>query len=361
MSQTINTVPTAGSDFLEALQAFLENEDANRFGLYVPYGLIVAGGIHGAIAGLTATPSALVALPSGYYITETGSITYPDSSTIWVIANKDTVGNLGAYTRVAGTHYLIAAVGVAPTLPPQCVRLMKVTTAAGAITTVQDLRNFSAVQVAGINPFVRLIGLEASGLDYAIQEVAGALIIGVNTQTQDNPLHTSRFRLVPDSVSELVLDASTITANRAQVFPDKSGTFAMTSDIAGSAFAAGTRMLFDQAAAPTGWVRDVTIDDKVVRIVGGARADGGSWTVSGLTAAGHAITIAEMPAHTHAAPNGAAFSTTDPLATQVSGAGPGGVAATTDTTGSGNQHTHNVASDATWRPLHRDVIVCQKS
>lgn len=361
MTQTINPIPVAGSDFIEILQAFLANEDANRFGLYVPYGLVVAGGIHGTIAGLTATPSALVALPSGYYITETGSITYPDNATIWVIANKDTTGNLGGYTRVAGTHYLIAAIGTAPTLPTQCVRLMKVTTSGGAITVVQDLRNFSAVQVAGINPFVRLIGTEASAKDYAIQEVAGNLIIGINTQTEDNPLHTSRFKLIPDSVSELSLDASGITANRALVFPNQSGTIALTADIGASAFAAGTRMLFDQAAAPTGWVRDVTIDDRVVRIVGGARADGGSWTVSGLTASGHAITIAEMPAHTHAAPNGAAFSTTDPLATQVSGAGPGGVAATTDTTGGGGQHTHNVASDATWRPLHRDVIVCVKS
>lgn len=74
-----------------------------------------------------------------------------------------------------------------------------------------------------------------------------------------------------------------------------------------AAFPAGTKMLFVQTAAPTGWVKDVTHDDKALRVVTGAAGTGGtvnfttafaSKTVAG-TNTGTAITAANLPAHTH--------------------------------------------------------------
>lgn len=355
-TQTINPVPTAGSNFLEVLQDFLRDEDAARTELHTPFGFVASGGVHGPVAGLTATPSALVAFPAGYYTTETGSITYADNSTTWVIAHFETTGNLGAYIRVAGTHYLTAVGAVAPALPNGCVRLMRVVTAGGAVTSVQGLVNVSPLQARGTNPFVRLIGTEPGGLDYDIQEVSGDLVFGVNVQTQDNPSHAFRFTFRPSNFELLLI--SGVTTARAQTFPDKDGTFAMLSDIAGSAFAPGTRMLFDQDAAPAGWVRDVVINDRVVRIVSGARVDGGSWSVSGFTASGHAITIAEMPSHTHDV-HFAANAAGGVVA--PGGDGAGVIITASDATGGSQQHTHNVVNDSNWRPLHRDVIVCQKS
>lgn len=83
-----------------------------------------------------------------------------------------------------------------------------------------------------------------------------------------------------------------------------------------TAFPSGTRLLFQQTSAPTGWTKDTTQDDKALRIVSGTAgvggsmaftsafaarsASGGSDTVAqGGTVNGHAITIAEMPVHNH--------------------------------------------------------------
>ena len=139
-------LPVADAGFIADLTAFLQGEEPARFlDMFQPF--VSSGGTHGTGAGLTGTPDALVAYPAGIYTTETGSITYADASTTWVIADDATTGNLGTYTRVTGTHYLIdGSSGTLPALPSGCVQLMKVTTAGGAVTAVQDLRLMSPVK-----------------------------------------------------------------------------------------------------------------------------------------------------------------------------------------------------------------------
>jgi hypothetical protein len=78
----------------------------------------------------------------------------------------------------------------------------------------------------------------------------------------------------------------------------------------------GTKMLFQQTAAPTGWTKDTTHDNKALRVVTGSAGSGGtvafstafaSRTVSGnvdnFTAAGtiggHALTVGQLPSHQH--------------------------------------------------------------
>lgn len=78
----------------------------------------------------------------------------------------------------------------------------------------------------------------------------------------------------------------------------------------------GTKMLFQQTSAPTGWTKDTTHNNKALRVVSGSVGSGGSVSFtdafasrgfSGTTGArtatgtigGTAITIAQMPAHTH--------------------------------------------------------------
>lgn len=83
------------------------------------------------------------------------------------------------------------------------------------------------------------------------------------------------------------------------------------------AFPSGTRMLFQQTAAPTGWTKDLTHNNKALRVVSGAAGSGGgwaftdafaagrgatgwtSWDVAGGTVGGTALTIAQMPLHGH--------------------------------------------------------------
>lgn len=68
-------------------------------------------------------------------------------------------------------------------------------------------------------------------------------------------------------------------------------------------FPAGTLMLFAQTTAPTGWTKSTTHNDKALRVVSGTASSGGSVAFStafGRTATdGHALTIAQMPAHSH--------------------------------------------------------------
>lgn len=140
---TKNTIPQDNSTFLADLQNFLREEDPDRFQDMFT-GFIVSGGTHVTGSGLLHSPDSLTAYPGGHFITETGAITYPDSTThIWVICHKDTTTAITDWTRVSGTHYLFRNTGSAtrPTLPVvETAILMKVTTSGGAVTAVQDAR-----------------------------------------------------------------------------------------------------------------------------------------------------------------------------------------------------------------------------
>jgi hypothetical protein len=60
----------------------------------------------------------------------------------------------------------------------------------------------------------------------------------------------------------------------------------------------GTAMLFVQTAAPTGWTKSTTHDNKALRVVSGAASSGGT---TGFTSVftSRTITTANMPSHTH--------------------------------------------------------------
>ena len=143
---THQTVPSANFSFMPTLQTFLQAEDADRLA-DLSSSIVLSGGIHSTAAGLVGSPSALTAYLSGHYTTESGTITYPDASTCWVIAHTATTGNVGSFTRVSGTHYLINCGSTPqPALPnTSTALLMKVTTSGGAITAVTDLRPFGTI------------------------------------------------------------------------------------------------------------------------------------------------------------------------------------------------------------------------
>ena len=85
--------------------------------------------------------------------------------------------------------------------------------------------------------------------------------------------------------------------------------------VAGAGFPRGTRMLFQQSSAPTGWTRDTSHHDKALRVVSGAVGGGGSKgfsatfgrpRVSGSIssrvsgrAANHRLSIEQIPRHEH--------------------------------------------------------------
>lgn len=124
----------------------------------------------------------------------------------------------------------------------------------------------------------------------------------------------------------------------------------------------GTKTIFFQAAAPTGWTQDTTFgDDELLRVVGaGSISSGGSWgpslvsydsththtILSTIQTFTHAFTLGSLVAGTYNTYNVPITSIDDHNYSHNH----------TDTS-SGN-HTHTV--DSTWRPEYIDVIVATK-
>lgn len=162
-------------------------------------------------------------------------------------------------------------------------------------------------------------------------------------------------------------DIVTMSATKAdKVVPSAAGNVALL-DAAGNlsdsgstslSFGAGTKMLFQQTAAPTGWTKvTASVDDKALRVVSGSVSSGGSVAFStafGTTATdAHALTVTEMPAHTH---------TYNDYTLQDSGDSAGGSAqarvpgTATGSAGGGSGHTHGIDL----RVTYLDVIVATK-
>lgn len=120
-----------------------------------------------------------------------------------------------------------------------------------------------------------------------------------------------------------------------------------------------TQLVFVQAAPPAGWNLNAGLADRVLRVNNTGAGTGGSWTISGLSAQNHTLTIGQLPAHTH----GLKIATAG-----VSGGGPGNVkipivtaSEATESTGNNEGHGHNVLADGNWRPLYVDVVIASKA
>jgi hypothetical protein len=126
----------------------------------------------------------------------------------------------------------------------------------------------------------------------------------------------------------------------------------------------GTTMLFAQTAAPTGWTKSTTHNNKALRVVSGTASSGGSVAFTtafsaarGLSGStdGHALTVAEMPAHTH---------TQEIMAGGVNfapGAGYNTATGVTGSAGSNAAHSHTLANGSVNLDVqYVDVIIAVK-
>ncbi len=126
---------------------------------------------------------------------------------------------------------------------------------------------------------------------------------------------------------------------------------------AGGGLTSGTRMPFNQTAAPTGWTKDTTasLNDSIMRIVTGTVGNGGSTAFSafnGQTSVG-ATTLSEsqMPAHT------GHYSSVTTGSIQAGGAGATFVTAVNSVSkGSGGSHTHSISTSI----KYNDFIIATK-
>ncbi len=126
--------------------------------------------------------------------------------------------------------------------------------------------------------------------------------------------------------------------------------------LAVTTFPAGTKMLFVQTAAPTGWTKDVDQNDKALRVVSGTPGTGGATaftTVFGSSKATASYTLltADIPAHVHTVTTSGTGSGAVILASTS-----GGTPKDTSSTGGGGGHTHDLSLDL----QYMDVIKATK-
>lgn len=136
--------------------------------------------------------------------------------------------------------------------------------------------------------------------------------------------------------------AGIISGNTGVTYPDG------TSQTSSSTVPSGTAMLFVQTAAPTGWTKSTTHDNKALRVVSGTAGSGGSAafttafgtpSVSGTvggTVGNTTLSLTQIPSHAHQIP------------TSTCGSGVAGhfalgaySANTTNTAGGGGSHNHS--------------------
>ena len=129
---------------------------------------------------------------------------------------------------------------------------------------------------------------------------------------------------------------------------------------ASGGFDAGTRMMFAQTSAPTGWTKDTTnYNNHALRVVTGTASTGGSVAfttafasqtptisntlsldTSGLSAGATTLSTAQMPSHLHSGGSGGS-STVDAGSTfSVANTG------NTGSTGGGGSHSHSISGTA---------------
>lgn len=132
--------------------------------------------------------------------------------------------------------------------------------------------------------------------------------------------------------------------------PSVAGTNTLTFPAATAkvdAFPSGTVMLFAQTAAPTGWTKSTTHNDKALRVVSGSASSGGSvafttafasQVVSGTVGA-TTLTTNQIPAHSHSVVDPGHFHTL----IMTAGGGTGG----TGYAGNANGGTYDTGSKTT--------------
>lgn len=255
--------------------------------------------------------------------------------------------------------------------------IAEVVTDAGSITGYTDRRNVNSMLMPGMLSLSVAGGAGTTVLTAAewandILHFTGAL---TGNRIIEVPAAVSRPKVIGNATTgafSLTVKTNAGTGKavtqgkRGAVFCDGTNVELAADDPAGVAqqpFAAGTRMLFQQTAAPTGWTKETsaTYNDAALRMVTGAVGTGGADAFSthfgtGKSTAGFTLTTSEMPAHTH---QSAATYTLDGTYTQLraADAGSGAGTKTGGSTGGGGSHAHTLNN---FNIKYADCIIAAK-
>jgi len=177
-----------------------------------------------------------------------------------------------------------------------------------------------------------------------------------------HPLSPLKGRVMVDGYAPLatLVQAQGGTNNIARMSPLRSRQSAEAAY--GGIFESGTTCIFKQNTVPTGWVFLAEDNDRVFMgtdsyTEGGST--GGSWTLSGISVNGHALTLPESPPHKHGIDvrwHDVGTSGT------VRNADWGGAVMDTETksAGGGLAHSHGITLGNSWRPAYVKAITARR-
>lgn len=215
--------------------------------------------------------------------------------------------------------------------------------------------------------------------------VAGQLLLakigGTNTGAATINYNTVGAASIKKGKSgSLAMSAGDLAAGRMALLAHDGTNF---QDLTAPEFPSGTVMLFQQTAAPPGWTKGATHDNKALRVVTGAASSGGSTAFTTVfasrtpagTVGATTLDVTQIPSHTHFEFNG--DSTTVLITPSLSpaqtrstgGSGDYNITGTANTpdrgisgpAGGGASHTHSFAGTAMdFAVQYVDVILATK-
>jgi hypothetical protein len=211
-------------------------------------------------------------------------------------------------------------------------------TTAGATATVPFGKY--TVYCDGLDFFVST-GFAAGGVINGNAATTGNFIAGNNLTALGNT--TLKSTLTGALVGTAGVVSAVAPGTAGNILSSTGTAWASTANA--PAFASGTRIGFQQTAAPTGWTKDTTaaINDSILRFVTGTASSGGSvafstWAAQTATG-GYTLQIADIPAHTHGYPE----TTTSGAAGASSGRPVSNfVTVQTQSTGGSGSHSHSL-------------------
>lgn len=204
---------------------------------------------------------------------------------------------------------------------------------------------------------------------YAISDTSANLAAAITDETGTGALVFASSPALAGTPTAPTASAGTNTTQIA--------TTAFATTAANAVIPSGTVMLFVQTAAPTGWTKSTTHNDKTLRVVSGTASSGGSTAFTTVfasrtpagTVGATTLTTSQIPSHAHealeAARSGGFYATFTRTSTNVitastttSASGNSGVG----NTGGGGSHDHSFSGTAMdFAVQYVDVIIASKN
>jgi hypothetical protein len=283
--------------------------------------------------------SASWVVAGGFPDGDKGDITITSSGTVWTIdadavtfakiqniatdslIGRDTAGTGDPETIALGTSLAMSGAQVlqraALTGDVTATVDSNATTIANGVVTLAKMANLTAPVFVGrttagagvpeaLTPTqaTAMLNVFASSLKGLVPSPAGATTTFLKADgTWATPSDNTK---APLAAPIFTGDAQCVTASPGDNDTSIATTAFVTAAIAAApSFPAGTAMMFVQTAAPTGWTKQTTHNDKALRVVSGTAGSSGTVafsTVFGRTASdAFTLTTNEMPAHSHGA------------------------------------------------------------